>query len=212
MKEQTKFLTEHCEFNNPCDCYVLLAVSRKKDTPEITNSQEIVFRDVIKKEEDIIKKYNTMSAQIKNYKDENDKSYPFYLYVSLNARDAKKATFLLMKKILHWIEEEGKGVDNSKMFKKLYGHFYSTLMTKECKTSSQKYFMIDYDSKKGVIEFSDKLEKFAEVIEGHVTRNGYHIKTKPFDRRKLEELKKEYPVEVKTDANIFVEYIENGEK
>ena len=52
-------LEEHCEFLGEYDCYVLLAVSRKKDTPEITNSQEIIFREVIKSTKDIKRKYIT---------------------------------------------------------------------------------------------------------------------------------------------------------
>ena len=53
-----ELLQKHCEFITPNDGYVILAVSRKKDTTEITNSQEIVFREVVKSEKDIIRKYD----------------------------------------------------------------------------------------------------------------------------------------------------------
>ncbi len=61
-------LIGHCEFNSEYDCYVLLAVSRKKDIPEITSSQEIVFREVIKNEKDIKKKYLKVKAMCEIYK------------------------------------------------------------------------------------------------------------------------------------------------
>lgn len=213
-----ELLKEHCEFNSPYDCYVLLAVSRKKDTPSITNSQEIIFREVIKNENDIIRKYNKIKAQIVNYKDENDKSYPFYLYVSLNARDSLKATFLLQSKINNWIQQTINGVDMSKMFKKVYGHFYSTLMMKESRTSSQKYFMVDFDSNNvnSYLYFKEELRRHTDIILETITRNGYHIKVKPFDLRLLQDVnfEEEYNIErpdfeVKRDANFFVEYIEN---
>ena len=50
-------LKEHCIFNSEYDIYVLIAVARKKDN-DLTNSQEIVFREIIRKESDIERKYN----------------------------------------------------------------------------------------------------------------------------------------------------------
>jgi len=203
-----EMLQKHCEFITNYDCYVMLAVSRKKDTPEITNSQEIVFRETIKNERDIIRKYNKIKAQITNYKDENSKSFPFYLYVSLNRRDAKKAFFILSKQMLGWIEEETNGIDRSKMMKKIDGYFYSALMKEDAKSTGQKYFFIDFDEKE-LKDFDKWLEnKGVEIIMLIKSRNGWHIKTKPFDRRLLEDLKDTYDFEIKTDANLFVEYVE----
>jgi len=209
--EPIELLQKHCEFITPYDCYVLLGVSRKKDTPEITNSQEIVFREVIKNESDIIRKYNKIKAQITNYKDEEGKSYPFYLYVSLNRRDAKKATFILMNQILGWIQEETNEIDRSRMFKKIYGHFYSALMKKEARSIGQKYFMIDFDQKHNKDVFLERLIQYTEaepilVIE---TRNGFHIKTKPFNREHANILNGAFTFEIKTDSNLFVEYVKN---
>lgn len=202
---QIQSLKIHCEFNNPYDCYVLLAVSRKKDTPEITNSQEIVFREVIKSEKDIAKKYLKVKTMCQTYQDEEGKKYPFYIYVSLNARDSLKATFELMKKINLWTEEALRGVDRSQFFKKVYGHFYSTLMYRTCKSKHTKYFMFDLDDK-SIIE--NVLEEIGEnVVMVKETRNGYHIKTKAFDTRSIMELFKDSELEIKRDGQLFVEYI-----
>lgn len=205
-------LTQHCEFNSPYDCYVLLAVSRKKDTPHITNSQEIIFREVIKSEKDIKKKYLKVKAMCESYKDENGKSYPFYLYVSLNARDSLKATFELISKINLWIEETMRGVDRSQFFKKVYGHFYSTLMHKTAKSKHTKYFMFDFD-----LQDEDALGSFVSLLDKHTevgmiikTRNGYHIKVKPFNAEEIrgELTEQKEVIELKRDSNLFVEYIE----
>jgi hypothetical protein len=208
-----EMLNSHCEFNSDYDCYVLLAVSRKKDTPHITNSQEIIFREVIKSEKDIKRKYLKVKAMCESYRDEEGKSYPFYLYVSLNARDSLKATFELMGKINLWVEETMRGVDRTQFFKKVYGHFYSTLMHKTSKSKHTKYFMFDFD-----IQDEDVLGSFISLLEKHTevnmivkTKNGYHIKVKPFNATEIQkELEDQKDIiELKRDANIFVEYIQN---
>lgn len=205
--KQIDFLKEHCEFNNPYDCYVLLAVSRKKDTPEITNSQEIVFREVIKSEKDIAKKFLKVKTMCENYQDEAGKKYPFYIYISLNARDSVAATFALMRKISIWTEEAIRGVDRSNFFKKVYGHFYSTLMQKESRSKSTSYFMFDLDDKSFLNKVIEELDKVTGVKAVQETKNGYHIKTNPFDSRAFLESFKEFPIELKRDANFFVDYI-----
>jgi hypothetical protein len=206
---ELEFLQRHCEFNNKYDCYVLLAVSRKKDTPEMTSSQEIVFRKIIKNSGEITRKYLQILAETTNYQDENGKAYPFYIYVSLNARDSYKATHILMRETLSWMSEEHQGIDRSNMFKRVDNHFYSALMKPECKTRSQRYFFIDYDEKTRLNDFlNDSLMQTIEVQYVIETRNGYHIKVKPFDTRIIEALHKSYPFEVKRDDNIFVKYVE----
>jgi hypothetical protein len=188
-----------------------MAVSRKKDTPEITGSKEIVFRKIIKKPEDILRNYLHIIAQVTNFKDEFGKSFPFYIYVSVNARDSYKATHTLMTDILHWFYEDKKGTDRSMMYKRVDNYFYSALMKPESRTTSQKYFIIDYDEKTRLSEFIKILSTrniYIEII--NETKNGYHIKTKPFDVRLLDDLKGDYPIELKKDALFFVQYIANG--
>ena len=209
--ESVKMLKTHCEFKGKYDVYILLAVSRKKDTPEITNSQEIVFREVIKNESDIIRKYNKVKAMCESYRDENGKSFPFYLYVSLNARDSLKATFALMGKINLWMEETMRGVDRSQFFKKVYGHFYSTLMHKTSKSKHTKYHMFDFDTKDQAElgDFLDILKEYTETVMIVETKNGYHIKVEPFNAMEIQKHLDENKdiIELKRDANMFVEYI-----
>ena len=211
--EAIELLKNHCEFNDPYDCYVLLAVSRKKDTPEITNSQEIVFREVIKNEKDILRKYLKIKAMCKSYSDEKGKTYPFYIYVSLNARDSLKATFGLKARINLWLEEVVRGVDRSQFFKKVYGHFYSELMEKQNRSKHTKYFMFDFDLKDDhrLKEFVELLKKHTEVNLIIETKNGYHLKVKPFNAEDIRDYLNEHSevIELKRDANLFVEYIKN---
>jgi len=201
-----ELLKEHCKFEDKYDCYVILAVSRKKDTPEITNSQEIVFRDVLKSEKDLVRKYNKIKASLISYRDDTDKQYPFYLYVSSNPRNSRNATFSLVTRINAWVLQELHGVDNSKMFKKLHGFFYSELMKKENRGSS-KEFMIDFDEKdpKAFIEILQ--DEDIELILTQQTRNGYHFIVKPFNLVAFKDKYKGIDYDIKKDANLFVEYV-----
>lgn len=209
--ESIAFLESHCEFNEPTDCYVLLAVSRKKDTPDIHNSTEIIFREVIKHKDEIKKKYLKMAAQITNYRDENDRSFPFYLYISLNPCNARKAAVDLLREITKWLDIESTDKNIIKNYKGTYGQFYSCLMYPHNR-GSKKYFMIDFDTKDislmiPHLKNSSILTFFGqEVLTSRETRNGYHLKMKPFDPR-LVPPSKDYTI--KKDCLMFVEYFEN---
>lgn len=207
--ESINFLKQHCEFNNPTDCYILIAVSRKKDTLEITNSKEIIFRDVIKHKDEIEKKYLKMKASITNYKDIDEKSFPFYLYVTLNPSNARKAAISLIVEIAKWLELEGIDENVIKHYSNTYGEFYSQLMSPKNR-GSKRYFMIDYDCDIIPIEFREKLESITEVYYYKKTRHGWHIKCKPFDSRLLDDFKDKLYFEIKKDCLFFVEYVKNG--
>lgn len=213
--EQINFLEEHCEFITPHDCYVLLAVSRKKDVPEITNSQEIVFREVLRRTEDIKRKFQRLQLNCANYRDDNNKKYPFYVYITCNSRNGKKASKMVMEKLLDCFYEESLGNDRSRIFKRLDREFISALMKPQSKGST-RYFMLDVDTNDE--DFISKVEKilgYELVLHSKFvkTRHGYHIKTKPFNIQEFnskftkEEL--DNLVNVKTDGLLFVEYIKN---
>jgi hypothetical protein len=203
-----EFLKEHCKFNEPTDCYIIIAISRKKDTPEITNSTEIVFRDVVKSVDEIEKKYLKLKACIKNYKDIDGKHYPFYLYIMLNPANARKATIELLSRITGWLDREQIDKQVNEHYKRTYAEFYSCLMVPKCR-GSEKWFMVDYDDsdRKKAKLFVQELLKFTSIELIQKTRHGYHIKCKPFDRRLF---KFNAPYEIKTDSLMFVEYIKNG--
>jgi len=216
-KQSIKFLKEHCEFqHSKHDCYVLLAISRKKDVPHITNSQEVVFREVLRKPEDLHRKFSRLKLNTENYRDENDIKLPFYIYITLNARDGRKAALAMQRKITDCFYEESLGNDRSRIFKRLDREFISVLMKPAAKSKNTRYFLLDIDTKE-----ADFISKVAgalsfEICENsisQITRHGFHYKTKPFNIQEFktkfteEELKNK--VEVKTDALMFVEYVKN---
>lgn len=210
--ETIEFLKEHCEFKDIYDCYVLLAVSRKKDVPEITNSKEVVFREVLRKTEDIERKVKRLKLNCENYRNEDGKKYPFYIYVTCNARDGKRAARSVMGKLMDCFYEESLGNERSRIFKRIDREFISHLMKPKSRSKNTKYFMIDIDTKD---------EDFVFIVKSYLkgkyiireTRHGYHIKSEPFNIQEFnsnftkEELNK--LVSVQIDRLMFVDYIKN---
>lgn len=215
MNNKLKFLEEHCEFNTTYDTYVLLAVSRKKDTESLTNSKEIVFREVLRRKKDIGRKLRRLRLNCKSYRDDDGKKYPFYIYITCNARNGKKACMMVMNKLMDCFYEESLGHDRSRIMKRVDREFISALMKPKSRGST-KYFMIDVDTtnKTFLNRVIDSIETeedtYVEVIK---SRNGFHIKSNPFnikefnDKFSAKELNK--LVSVERDRLLFVDYIKN---
>ncbi len=82
-------LKKHCIFSNEFDVFVLLGVARKKDNEGITNSQEVVFREIIKDADNIEKKYTKLKTQCQNYRNIDGKKLNFGNPVNVTNLDPK---------------------------------------------------------------------------------------------------------------------------
>jgi len=201
-----KLMETYCDFSDKNSVYILLGIARKKNNP-LTNSEEIVYREVVKKQEDIFRKYNKIKSLIKGQPD-----YNFYIYITVNPRSIVKAYFRLKKQMLCWEREAFGNIDISNHLKKIDGRWISCLMKEECKNGRTK-FLFDFDCKDNIktMKFKELLEKHTTIIWFKETRNGYHIVTEPFNYKLLLE-EKDYKqfeniVELKKDSLLFVEYI-----
>lgn len=205
IRAALEILNEHCQFKTPHDVYILLAVARKKDN-NLTNSQEIVFREVIRKERDIERKYNKIGALTKSYM---DGKYSFYTYVTVNPRDVRKAFFQLQNQFNTILSEFMNGIVDVtiKKFKRIDGLWMSALM-KDSSRGSSKNFMIDLDDSKKLRQVYEKLGALTEVIRVIKSKTGYHIIVKPFNRTLMPKIE---GMEIKTDALMFVEHIVGGD-
>ena len=219
------FLKNHCEFqHDPHDCYVLLAVSRKKDVPHITNSKEVVFREVLRKPEDLHRKYTRLKLNTENYRDENNNKLPFYIYITVNARDGRKASLAMMQKLTDCFYEESLGNDRSRILKRLDREFISLLMKPAARSKNTRYFLLDIDTKNS--NFIEKIYKSVKDVSEinanwlfknetwKETRHGWHLKTSPFNiqefKTKFSEEELKNKIGVKTNALMFVEYVQNN--
>ena len=205
--DSLEFINNWCQFNKSTDVYVLLAVARKKFNP-LTNSQEVVFREVIKNKDEIVKKYNKINILANHYRSPEGKKFNFYMYLTVNSRDSIKGLFGVKDLLNSYIQQHINGTDVSNRLKKIDEVWVSSLMKPMSRSS--RYFMIDFDSKdkdalrKVQLELIGSDVGYIKTIE---TRDGYHILTKPFNRKKLEQSEYKPLFEIKTDALVYIESI-----
>ena len=208
-----ELLKEHCKFeeDKPFDCYVILAIARKKYNAGFTQNTEVVHRFVIKQPKDVERKYNNIKAMVDASK------HNFYIYISVNPRNALKAHFILQQMYGKWLQEHISGSDNIAMkFKRVDNQFYSALM--QPASRSGKTWVVDVDTKdKNLVQdIVDELTKYTRLIRKVETVNGYHLLIDPFNRQDFILTHSgglcvdwRDVVDIKTDALLFVENVKN---
>lgn len=174
-------LKDFCDFEK--GIYYLMAIARKKDNEDLTNSTEIVMRRTVNNELQLERSFEELKGLI-----ELDPKHKYKLYINFNPRDVKKA-YLNLKNIM--AEWDYNLMNNPNIYNKILNvdrEWCSCLARSPCKKT---YFMLDLD---------DKDSKYAlMLLLGHYqikktwsieTQNGHHILFKPCDTRKLmEEIK-----------------------
>lgn len=229
LTDKTK-IKEILTFNDEC-VYTLIAIARKRDNEGLTNSTEIVFREIVNSEEQFDKKYDRLIKVI-----EKD-SHNFKLYITFNPRSILKAYNLMKQKFLMW--------DND-LYTLSYDHRYHTInrigrihyewiscLSKQEAIYKKNYFMLDVDEKlneKALITLNNRVKRYCtlkgvngdiikstivnkEEIKTFSTQNGYHILLPICDTRKLmEKLKEKYVVELKRDALVCIGYYDKENK
>ena len=208
--EPLKLLEQHCKFKNPWDVYVLLAISRKKNN-SITTKQERIFREIIRNENEIRHKYDRIVNNIVNFEEDDGTSKNFYLYISVNPRDVRKAFWEVQKVFNHIAEETSHKVINYDRMKKIDKVWYSALMKPSSK-SGRGLYLLDVDDKNTDIgAIKSMLEDFnREGILIQETNNGFHILSEPFPIT-LDYISNFEDIGVKPDSLLFVENFECGE-
>ena len=169
----------------------------------MTTSDEVVFREVIKDESNIEKKYTKLLTQCENYKTAAGKKLNFYIYASVNARDVKKGYFSLKRKLIGYEEEMINGVSHSNQLKRIDSFWISALMQPESRVKERR-FMLDIDTKDEII-IDRILNDFPRIIIcKRETVNGWHYVVAPFNKQ----IGTCFSVmEVKTDALLFLKHI-----
>ena len=223
-------------FNDEC-VYTLIAVARKKDNEGLTNSTEIVFREIVNSEEQFDKKYDRLIKAI-----EKD-SHNFKLYITFNPRSILKAYNLMKQKFLMWDNELINTVqiinpDNKHYVSivnrigRIHYEWISCLQKQEA-IYKKNYFMLDVDeklNKRALTILNNKVKRYCtlkgvngdiikstivnkEEIKTFSTQNGHHILLPICDTRKLmENLKEKYIVELKRDALVCIGYYDKENK
>ncbi len=162
------------------EVYILLLNARKKWCPDLSRSEEIMYRDIIR-DNDLngtlrkIKKTSCVSGGI--YVDmatqkEIDPNC-MALYVLLDPRSTLKGYGEFIEYINHWIYDSFKGESkNLELYRKMDIKLFSAIHKNR---SRGLYFVIDIDKKDETI-----LDRITCPLAGHIrwiseTHGGYHV-------------------------------------
>lgn len=206
-------IKNYCEFAKG-ECYILSVMARRKNNDDITHTTEVLVRKTLLGEDDVEKAYNYLKSYALR-----DKEHVYYMYISLNPRNIRKAVYLHQHKLLELMErmETEEGAERQAL--KMTGLWYSQLESPKAQgNKKRRYLMVDLDDKNIIDEVLDVLKHYTTTKAIHESVNGYHIVCKPFDIREVEKYFNEtygYDdkgnpwVTFKRDCLLFIEVFNN---
>lgn len=189
-----------CEFGEH-RAYILMAIARRKHNEELTHNSEVVYREVLRDEQDIQRKYDDLCALIGNH------DYTFRIYLTVNARNTLDGYFNFQEEMNGWSRDLIRGDEHAAAkMGEVGSRWISALHRPAAKDDSYFQFDVDGVSVEGMRKFVESLEDETEVLMGRETPNGYHILTEPFNYPNWEP-----PVvydDLDTDGQLFIEEVE----
>lgn len=195
-------IEDWCEFGYGDDrVYILRAVARQKDNPDLTHNSEIVYRKILRSEAEIAQKYEELLAVLGTHPN------TFRIYLTVNARNVVDAYFNFQGTMNRWTRDLLSGDANAtRLISELDERWKSALHSPEAQDDS--YFMYDLDdvSSQEAARFVEALREETEVLTCRATPAGYHVLTAPFDYTSWSP-----PVEYddhSTDGLLFIERVD----
>lgn len=208
MKETTTetvdWLSEYCEFGEE-RVYLLMAIARAKENPSINSNREVVFREVLKHEQDPRRKFEQLQALARNYRSDSGAELTFRLYITANARNTVKAYFDFRSRMNDWTKEWILGDETAhRKLKRVDRHWLSAIHRDQSRDETRFLFDLDDERREELERLRNALNEQTELITWRETPNGYHIVTEPFN---YNELAVEADYELKTDGMLFLRYL-----
>lgn len=120
--------------------YSLIAIARKKDNRDITNSREIVLREIVKSEDKILEKLDSIYYRISAF----NGMYNFRIYASVNARDIIKAAKELSYEILTRLIDYKEDINKLHKLKRIDNIWFSVLNKPE-NVYKNRFVILDID-------------------------------------------------------------------
>lgn len=206
MSEVTGFVHDYCSFGEK-RVYLLMAITRKNENEHLTENTDIVFREVLKKPEDVDRKVDKLQNAAESYTSDNQETPIFRLYVTVNARNTLDTYWNYRQRMDGWIQDLMNGDDAAAYkLKKIDSHWKSELQRDPNRDETRFLFDVD-DPTESLDEYTAVLADFTEVVTTRETPNGYHVVTEPFDYNELPEVFTEDVEDVKTDSMMFLCYL-----
>lgn len=189
-------LEGYCTFDEE-RVYLLLAIARLKDNPDLAASDQPVCRRIVTDADTLTPTVEELTHSVSRH----DES--FRLYLSVNARDTTTAFFRLRERMDDWLEMRFHG-DTGVLpkFKRVDEEFASVLQSDACAAETKFLFDLDDATAADAETLESALEAETTVHCRQATPNGYHLVTAPFDYTDFES---DIEYELKTDGLLFVE-------
>jgi hypothetical protein len=166
--------------------HVLLAVRRTKENPGQTHKDELCFREIVRgSEEESVARLKARISTMPGV---------WRIYHTVNARDTRKATKLLMHELLDNFEDQHYRIDS--LYKKM-------LLQTACRTT--KYFMLDIDDKAVANGINIQRDLGVNGVARFDSPNGVHWVVEPFNLSKYNVPKS---ITVIKDGYYFLERVE----
>ena len=203
-------IEDYCEFGEH-RVYLLMAIARTRENPQLTSNSEVVFREVLKTEKDVRRKYNKLACTVEKYRDDDRNPLTFRLYLTVNARNTQKAYFNFLDRMNSWAQDMVRGDEAvDQKLKRIDQYWKSELQRDSSKDDSR--FLIDVDTKDiDAGDLKHRLSTYTEVLQLRETPNGYHLITEPFRYPDMAYLQDHDDIEVETDRMLFIECLSEGD-
>lgn len=181
-----KMLEKLFTFENQNEVYIMIALARKKNNPEL-RSEEAVSREIVRCKEDFKYKLNKLKSFVENFNHPKAKPEDFNFYITFNPRNTMIAYHNFKKELIE-LDKQLIINQNHIRLKKIDKVWLDTLQKPEAKKRRQ-YFNIDVDTVDTNI-LNKTLEKIRDEMQPifiQKTRHGYHILIKPAEYKNLRE-------------------------
>lgn len=199
-------VSDYCDFT--AGGYVLMGIARSKDNSEITNSEEVVFREVIldnTTEYKVQRKCRNLVGKMLAT------GLDFYVYVSVNPRDFPTAFMNFMQQQTDWIKHTMNGDKNKQELMKRVGSKWISELQKPRNREQQRFcWDLDVKNVKTFGAVCTALFENTEVIHSTETVNGHHIITEPFNYNNsefLQNMREKGVLELHTDGRVFIDHV-----
>ena len=199
-------IEDYCRFGEH-RVYLLMVIARTRENPHLSSNSEVVFREVLKGEQDIARKYQKLSCVADQYRDDAGDPLTFRLYLSVNARNTLTAYFNFLDRLNGWSKDMVYGDEAvDRKLKRVDQYWKSELQRDSSKDDSR--FLIDVDTTEiDTGDLKQRLETYTEVVQLRETPNGYHVITEPFNYTEMDYLRDHDEIEVEIDRMMFLEYL-----
>jgi len=178
-------LLEHLfEFNEPNEVYIMMALARKKNNPEL-KSEEAVSREIVKRPEEFKYKLNRLVRFVETFEHKKAKPQDFNFYITFNPRNSLLAYHNFKKELVELDKQLMINTTHTRL-NKIDKLWFDCLQRPTAKKRRQ-YFNVDVDTQdEDVLDQAIKLiEKEGELSYVQKTRHGWHILIKPAHYKEL---------------------------